>query len=160
MDHSIRQADAKDADAIARIVRLADVRHGIAEEPFAVTVKDVVRQLDLCAADDSHLVLVAVDANDDAIGYITVHWLPYPVARGTEGYVSDLFVDTAARGQGIGQRLIDEVAAIARRRGCRRLMLMNGRESESYQRGFYASRGWTERPTIANFVYPLDKDDA
>ena len=34
-----------------------------------------------------------------------------------------------------------------------RLMLTNGKEKLSYKTGFYKKLGWTERPSVANFVY-------
>jgi GNAT superfamily N-acetyltransferase len=74
---------------------------------------------------------------------------------GPEGYVSELFVAEGARGRGVGTRLIEAVEALARERGCSRLLLLNVRERESYERGFYAARGWQERPGVANFIKPL-----
>jgi GNAT superfamily N-acetyltransferase len=43
-------------------------------------------------------------------------WSPHEVC-----YLQDLFVDPAARGQGVGGKLIDAVAAVARERRCLRL---------------------------------------
>ena len=43
----------------------------------------------------------------------------------------------------------------AQKRGCSRLSLVNMRQRESYQRGFYKSRGWQERPEAANFILIL-----
>ena len=60
-----------------------------------------------------------------------------------------------ARGQGIGSRLLEAVKAEAKRRGCSRLQLVNFRQRESYQRGFYAKAGWEERPDGASFVLYL-----
>ena len=37
-----------------------------------------------------------------------------------------------------------------------RLSLLNLRERESYRRGFYAKRGWTERPGAANLIKRLE----
>ena len=76
--------------------------------------------------------------------------------RQPEGYVSELFIKEQARGQGIGARLLEAVQAEARNRGCTRLMLLNVRKRESYQRGFYAKHGWEERPEAANFIFRLD----
>ena len=43
------------------------------------------------------------DGQDQAlVAYAAVHWLPYLILRGPEGFVSELFVDQAARGQGVG----------------------------------------------------------
>ncbi|QYO63180.1 GNAT family N-acetyltransferase [Leptolyngbya sp. 7M] len=69
--------------------------------------------------------------------------------------MSELFVDQAHRGQGIGSLLLDTVQTEARLRGCSRLMLVNSRERESYQRQFYQKQGWIERENIANFIYKL-----
>jgi hypothetical protein len=43
----------------------------------------------------------------------------------------------------------------AKKRRCSRLSLLNLRNRESYQRGFYKKQGWTEREHVANFVFPL-----
>jgi hypothetical protein len=40
-------------------------------------------------------------------------------------------------------------------RGWWRLHLANHRERDSYRRGFYESRGWKERPAMADFVLSL-----
>jgi hypothetical protein len=45
--------------------------------------------------------------------------------------------------------------AEAQERGCSRLMLINLRKRESYQRRFYQKQGWEEREEAANFVYHL-----
>jgi GNAT superfamily N-acetyltransferase len=43
-------------------------------------------------------------------------WVDAPIC-----YLEDLFVDPAARGQGLGRRLIEDLAALARTRGWSRL---------------------------------------
>jgi GNAT superfamily N-acetyltransferase len=84
-----------------------------------------------------------------------VHWLPNALL-GSEGYVSELFVLGAARGQGIGTTLLGEVERRAIARGCARLMLFNRTIRESYQRGFYHKQGWVERDDAAMLMYYLD----
>jgi GNAT superfamily N-acetyltransferase len=61
----------------------------------------------------------------------------------------------AARGQGVGRRLLEWVKTEARRRGCARLSLINLRNRESYRRQFYVKAGWSERAEAANFLYPM-----
>jgi hypothetical protein len=51
--------------------------------------------------------------------------------------------------------LLDSLEAEARTRGCARLSLLNLRERESYRRGFYLKRGWTERADAANLIKKL-----
>ena len=41
------------------------------------------------------------------------------------------------------------------RRDCSRLSLLNNRQRESYQRGFYAKNGWEERSDLVNFIKKL-----
>jgi GNAT superfamily N-acetyltransferase len=101
------------------------------------------------------MVYVAETEEGEIAGYAAVHWLPYLLLLGPEGYVSELFIRESDRGQGIGTQLLEVVKQEAEARGCARLMLLNMHERESYRRGFYKKQGWEERPDAANFVYPL-----
>jgi len=154
MEFSIRSANLEDAASIAGLLRALGFARMQAEQPDETRQK-VRAQLERCLADDSHAVLVAESAAGDILGYAAVHWLPYLIHAGPEGYVSELFIDEACRGQGIGSALLDEVTTLARQRGCARLSLLNMRGRESYLRGFYKQHGWEERPDAANFVLLL-----
>lgn len=152
---TIRPVQPKDAAGIAGLLReMGWFAHLAAEVPEATTAR-IRRNLDLCAADDSHTILTAVKGDDTVAGYIAVHWLLYLILMGPEGYVSELFVRVSERGRGIGTRLLDGVKQVAQERGCARLMLINGRHRESYARQFYIKNGWQERPEMANLVYLL-----
>ncbi len=109
----------------------------------------------MCLADECHSVFVATGPKDNIIGYASVHWLPYLFLPGPEGFVSECFVVESYRGMGVGSRLLEAVKSEARQRGCTRLELVNFKQRESYQRGFYAKQGWEERSLAANFVYML-----
>lgn len=151
----IRRARHEDADALAGF--LQDLRHFHRLEGLSLEAvrAQVSRELGLCLADASHSVYLAVSPGRQIFGYTSVHWLPYLFLPGPEGYVSELFVAENARGQGIGAALLDAVKAEARDRGCSRLSLLNMRGRESYERGFYAKAGWTEREDAANFIFDL-----
>jgi GNAT superfamily N-acetyltransferase len=151
MPHSIRLARPDDVPAVAGILRELGWFAHVAAEPPAATEERIARHLDQCQRDDSHLVLVA-EAGGQVAGYCAVHWIPYLTLAGPEGFVSELFVGAPFRGQGIGRQLLATVQAEARRRGCCRLMLMNLRKRESYQRQFYPKQGWEERAEAANFL--------
>ncbi len=150
----IRRATINDAPAIAAILRGLGWFALVNEETAASTQARVERHLQLCLADTSHSIYVA-EKEAAVLGYAAVHWLPYLILAGPEGYVSELFLRDAARGQGIGTALLETVCAEAEERGCARLMLLNMRSRESYQRGFYKKLGWQEREQAANFVLPL-----
>ena len=153
---TIRLARLEDAAAITEIIREPSVVPRLASETVETTRAHVAAQLARCLADDSHRVYVAQDDTGRVMGYVAVHWLPYLIHSGPEGYVSELFVHSEARGQGLGKRLLDVVIQEARERGSSRLQLVNFRTRESYQRGFYVKAGWEERPDAASFVLPLN----
>jgi GNAT superfamily N-acetyltransferase len=60
-----------------------------------------------------------------------------------EGWVSDLFVDEAARGHGIGRALLDDVVARARAAGAAQLSLESGPAREAAH-ALYRSSGFAE----------------
>jgi len=99
-------------------------------------------------------VLVAEQAAG-VLGFIVVHWLPFPMLAGTEAYVSDLIVGRQSRGQGIGRDLVAAAEQEARARSCVRLMLNNRVTAESFQRAFYPKLGFRVRNEFANLVKVL-----
>ena len=150
----IRAAQPDDAAGIADLlVRLGTFQHHFEGLSTDAIQQRVGKHLDFCLADDSHTVFITV--TDRIVGYAAVHWLPYLFMPGPEGFVSELFVEDAARGQGVGTQLLKNVKQEAQARGCVRLSLINIRDRESYQRGFYAKLDWEERSDAANFIYRL-----
>lgn len=101
-------------------------------------------------------IYIAVDDSLECIGLISVHWIPFALIRGREGYISDLVVAKASRGAGIGSELLAAVETEAERKGCCRLMLNNHTGSEAYKREFYQKKGFQQRTDFANFVKRLD----
>lgn len=152
---NIRKITAQDTLAISKILHDMEWFTWIQQETVEATQQRVARHLELCQQDDSHAAWVAENDQGEVIGYTVVHWLPYLMLKAPEGYVSELFVATAARGQGVGAQLLETVKAEAMKRGCLRLTLINIKTRESYQRGFYKKHGWTEREQDARFVLEL-----
>ncbi len=156
MTFHIRLAKLDDAAKLADlIIGLGWFQHHFGSASNEVIQDQICQRLLLCLADNSHSIYVAENPDGDIVGYVAVHWLPYLFLPGPEGYVSELFIRESARGQGIGSRLLEVVKAEAVKRGCSRLCLLNMRSRESYQRGFYAQRGWEERPEAVNFILRL-----
>jgi GNAT superfamily N-acetyltransferase len=152
---AIRKATVGDARELALLLRGIGWFEKFNGSEIDALTGQVRARLEQCLADDSHLILVAEDAAGKIAAYSSVHWLPYLFMSGAEGYVSELFVSAAARGQGIGRDLLQAIENDARARGCQRLSLTNLRNRESYQRQFYTKAGWRERSEAANFIYPL-----
>jgi len=151
----IREANEHDASGIAALLHaMADIR-SIASEPAETTAMNVKANLRLASVSAASTVLVAESSEGSIAGYCAVHWVPFLFFAGGEAYITELFVRPEHSGHGIGSALLDTVIADARKRGCARLSLLNGRDGESYRRNFYAERGWVERDRMANFVFPL-----
>ena len=147
---TIRRAAQQDARAIAELVlALAQERRRAARSGTALA-----QAVDECLNTAGHEIWVA-EADGQILGYAAVHWIPFPMLYGTEGYLSDLLVHQDARGKGVGQLLLAQVEARAEEVGCVRLMLNNARTAESFARGFYPKQGYRERAEFANFVKSL-----
>ncbi len=73
---------------------------------------------------------------------------------GDDFYISQLWVDESARGQGLGTRLMIACEDLARRRGCLHVWV----DTNSYQApAFYEKIGYEERSRIAGYRGPYDR---
>lgn len=59
--------------------------------------------------------------NGKMVGFAIHHHHASTWVAGDDCYLEDLFLDDIARGQGIGRALIDDLIAISRFKGCKRL---------------------------------------
>lgn len=151
----IRRVVHEDAPALAELLLDVGWFEWIKDKPAETVTAQVERQIAHCLADNSHSIYVAESSAGRIVGYSSVHWLPYLFMIGPEGYVSELFVHSNARGQGVGTQLLEALETEARSRGCSRLSLINLRGRESYLRKFYVKAGWEERVEAANFLYRI-----
>jgi len=152
---NIRVATEHDAPGIAAVLHTMSDLRSIVSESVAATAEKVERNLQVAAASGSSTAFVAEISGGDIAGNCAVHWVPFLFFAGGEAYITEVFVRPRDSGKGIGSRLLDTVVSEARRRGCTRLTLLNGRDGEAYKRNFYAQRGWVERERMANFIFPL-----
>ena len=152
---TVRRAKHEDVPVIAEIIRKLGWFSYVEDESPAATERRVLLHLELADADDSHTVLVAEDAAGVAVGYVSVHWLPYLMLEGPEGYVSEVFVREEARGKGVGSALMNDVKEYAGAKGCSRLMLLNNGERDSRGHEFYTTLGFEEQPEMATLILNL-----
>ena len=151
---TIRNAVLEDAVRMAEILREIGWSSRRNSLPLEEVSQPIEKLIEHCIKDShAHSMLVAVDADDTVLGFTCVHWVPFVMLGSWEGYVSDMFVSPEASGMGVGTNLIERVIEEGESRGCMRLMVTNGKEKASYKLGFYKKLGWTERPSVANFVY-------
>jgi GNAT superfamily N-acetyltransferase len=136
----------------------------------------VADRIEYCLGEENHTILVAERRPDCAeeegaplhpsaptqaivIGYVAVHWF-FHLLRGSDGYVSELFLRPDETGHGVGSRLLDAVYTYAHQRGCIQLILVNRRIRVSYRRYFYAKHGWEEQPEAAFFPLILSTPES
>lgn len=65
--------------------------------------------------------LLAAVAGERIVGVLMLAW--YDAPSGRKAWIEDVVVDAAARGRGIGEALVREALALARREGVARMML-------------------------------------
>lgn len=65
--------------------------------------------------------LLAAVAGERIVGVLMLAW--YDAPSGRKAWIEDVVVDAAARGRGIGEALVREALALARREGVARVML-------------------------------------
>ena len=150
---TIRLARESDVEGIASLIRELALELGWPRPEDAAETEAMVRRgLSAClAASTEHTVWVVIDSETGVVGYLAVHWQPYLLLPGPVGYVSELFVRAAWRGRGLGGSLLHAAETEAAQRGAFRLELFNKRDRASYERGFYAKAGWSERRDLAVF---------
>lgn len=76
---------------------------------------------------ESRLGLRLAVAGGQVIGFAAHHWHLSTWALGPDGYLEDLYVAEAARGQGVGRALIEDLVALGRASGWSRLYWMTDR---------------------------------
>jgi GNAT superfamily N-acetyltransferase len=106
MELRVRPAAQAIAGAISTLIRSLRLFRRLEEQDLETTDFQVARHLAMCLSDESHLVLVAELPGGDLVGYGSIHWLPYVILGGPEGYVSELFVAERHRGAGVGSALL------------------------------------------------------
>jgi GNAT superfamily N-acetyltransferase len=149
---NIRNAKREDARAIAELLCNID-DHPNWKEQGMEELESTVRE-SLEWNNPERLVLVAI-LEDRVVGYGVVYWQQLLFSR-KEAYISELFVHSDASGKGVGTSLLKRMESEAVARNCRRLTLVNFKGVESYRRGFYSSRGWTEQENTVRFALNLE----
>lgn len=128
----------EDYDAAVRLWRSMEkgVRIGASDTPAEIE-KKLRRDADL---------FVVAEADGELIGTVIGGF------DGRRGMIYHLAVNTAFRGQGIGEMLMNEVEERLRAKGCRRCYLMVTPDNAEAMH-YYEKRGWSRMD-----VHPFAKD--
>ncbi|WP_217474908.1 GNAT family N-acetyltransferase [Stutzerimonas stutzeri] len=103
------------------------------------------RRLRQQLAHDDACLLVAEGDDGQVLGFISLHFVIQLALEGDFCRISYLCVDATARGQGIGERLVQAAEQLARARGCDRLELHCDERRTAAHR-FYTRLGYQEAP--------------
>ena len=124
----IRRAKEKDIAKIGGLLSQVDlVHHNGRPDIFKIGRKYSDEALKELLQDESSPILVAVDENDEVMGYcfcIYQQYVDYPVLTDIKTlYIDDLCVDEKQRGKHIGKELYEAAVKLAKENGCYNLTL-------------------------------------
>lgn len=125
--HRIRPARVEEADALTALARRSKAHWPYDEAMMAVFNRTIAITRDAIAA---HVVLV--HETGDAVDGVGVL-----IPGGDDAELDHLWVDPPAIGRGVGRRLFEALAEVARRRGARRIVL----NADPHAEGFYLRQG-------------------
>lgn len=133
---TIREADDQDADAIySMVVKLAAF---LSEQDKVVSSVEHFRADTFPDPPGFHVLIAERDGEPVGMSLFFYTFSTWLGALGV--YIQDLYVDEAARGEGLGARLVHETVRRARERGADHLRLAVDHRNTSAQ-GFYSKLG-------------------
>ncbi|NLD94347.1 MAG: GNAT family N-acetyltransferase [Fibrobacter sp.] len=154
MKIEIRKFKKKDVDSIIPIIKQYREHHHkiVVEDSLIASTRDIL--MSMLEHKDSFVFVAEKDLL--VIGYMVIHFCPFPLLGSNEMYITDLVVLPDYRIKGVGKALVDKAIETGRAMKCKRLMVNNNKAAESYIRSFYRKNDFNERTGFANFVYQLD----
>jgi ribosomal protein S18 acetylase RimI-like enzyme len=129
----LREVTSEVTEAFARLLPQLS---SSAPPPGAATLQAIVG----CPA----VTVLIARAGDRIIG--TLSLVMFPIPTGTRAWIEDVVVDSAARGQGVGEALTREALRLAQQAGARTVDLTS-RPSRAAAGRLYQRLGFTERDT-------------
>jgi len=146
----IRPLQRQDLDAVMKLHRELGWNPA-----FKADGSTLLQRLKALITEENALLLVA-EINGRVIGYIHGEIITHLLFAGREMYISEVFVMEKYRGSGVGRALVSAIETESVNQRCFRISVLNSRERESYQRGFYPSMGYEERTQTALFTKRVD----
>lgn len=129
---------AVESDLVATLVLLESLGYpNLERQAFTSAFVDVLQHPDM-------IVLLAIDESERAVGLMSLSHRPQLRLAGEILSIDELAVLNSVRGQGIGQKLLNEARRLAKEIGAKRIELHTNRNRESYRRQFYVKNGFTE----------------
>lgn len=154
---NIRRASEKDIDSLIKLLQeVLEIHANIRPDIFIsgttkYTRSDLLEKL----ANDEEPIYVAVDENDEVMGYTFCAIKQQPFSTNMVPfkslYIDDLCVDSKCRGQHIGEQLFEYVKAEAKRLGCYEVTLAVWAGNDGAER-FYDRIGFKTKERIMEYI--------
>ena len=154
---NIRRASEKDIDSLIKLLQeVLEIHANIRPDIFIsgttkYTRSDLLDKL----ANDEEPIYVAVDENDEEMGYAFCALKQQPFSTNMVPfkslYIDDLCVDSKCRGQHIGEQLFDYVKAEAKRLGCYEVTLAVWAGNDGAEK-FYEKIGMKTKERIMEYI--------
>ncbi|SFH75729.1 Ribosomal protein S18 acetylase RimI [Pseudobutyrivibrio sp. OR37] len=154
---NIRRASEKDIDSLIKLLQeVLEIHANIRPDIFiSGTTKYTRSELIEKLANDEEPIYVAVDENDDVMGYAFCALRNQPFSTNMVPfkslYIDDLCVDSNYRGQHIGEQLFEYVKAEAKRLGCYEITLAVWAGNDGAER-FYDRIGFKTKERIMEYI--------
>lgn len=153
----IRRSQIKDIDKLITLLQeVLEIHAKIRPDIFiSGTTKYTREELSQKITNDDEPIYVAVDDNDEVIGYAFCVLKQQPFSTNmvpfTSLYIDDLCVDSKYRGQHIGEQLFEYVKAEAKRLGCYEITLAVWAGNGGAER-FYDRIGFKTKERIMEYI--------
>lgn len=154
---NIRRASEKDIDSLIKLLQeVLEIHANIRPDIFiSGTTKYTRSELLEKLANDEEPIYVAVDENDEVMGYAFCALKQQPFSTNMVPfkslYIDDLCVDSTCRGQHIGEQLFEYVKAEAKRLGCYEITLAVWAGNDGAER-FYDRIGFKTKERIMEYI--------
>ena len=136
----IREAGRDEDEVLVRHYRALWESYGVAEEFIRADAEQVVRDFIEAGRDGYQMAAFVAVIDDKIVGSVAcqLHRLPYPdvttAAFRKYGYIWHVFIDPAARRQGVATRLVERAVEHLRALGCTKAVLHSSDAGKSVYR--------------------------
>lgn len=139
---TIRPATAADLKAIGRLgALLVRTHHDFDPDRFLPATPQTEQGYGSFLGtqlEKPNIILLVAERDGEVVGYTYagIEGIDYMALRGPAGVLYDILVDSAHRGQGVGQMLLDATLAALAAKGAPRVVLSTAEQNETAQRLF------------------------